>query len=73
MLSKYTIALLGPATLLFLILDKPSRMWFRHLAPYGAVLFAAVIFSPVIIWNVEHQWASFAFQSTNRVSSRACS
>lgn len=68
MLSKYTIALLGPATLLFITLDAPSRRWWRHPAPYAAVLLSIVIFSPVIIWNAQHHWASFAFQSADRVA-----
>lgn len=68
MLSKYTIALLGPATLLFLLLDPPSRVWFRRTAPYAAVLLAALIFSPVIIWNAGHGWASFAFQTGDRIA-----
>ncbi len=68
MLSKYTIALLGPATLLFLALDARSRRWFRHPAPYAAVLLSVVLFSPVIIWNARHEWASFAFQSADRVA-----
>ncbi len=67
MLSKYTIALLGPATLLFLVLDPPSRVWFRRLPPYGSVLLAVGIFSPVILWNAAHHWASFAFQSAGRL------
>ena len=68
MLSKYTIALLGPATLLFIAVDPQSRRWLRHPAPYAAVLLSIVIFSPVIIWNARHQWASFAFQSADRVA-----
>lgn len=71
MLSKYTIALLGPATLLFITLDAPSRRWWRHPAPYAAVLLSMAIFSPVLIWNARHQWASFAFQSTDRVAEAA--
>ena len=67
MLSKYTIALLGPAVLLFLWLDPPSRGWFLRPAPYGGVLLAAALFSPVIVWNSAHHWASFAFQSTGRL------
>ena len=67
MLSKYTIALLGPAALLFLCLDPASRVWFRRLPPYASVLLAAAIFSPVIVWNFTHHWASFAFQSTGRL------
>ncbi len=68
MISKYTIALLGPATLLFITLDARSRRWCAHPAPYLAVLLSAVIFSPVIIWNARHEWVSFAFQSIDRVA-----
>jgi dolichol-phosphate mannosyltransferase len=68
MLSKYTIALIGPATLLFMALDPQSRRWFRSGAPYGAVLLAAVIFTPVLIWNAQHDWASFAYQGVARVT-----
>ena len=68
MLSKYTIALIGLATLLFMALDAPSRRWFRHGAPYGAVLLSAAIFTPVLIWNAQHGWVSFAYQGVNRVA-----
>ena len=67
MLSKYTIGLLGPATLLLLALDVPSRVWFGRLTPYASALIAAGIFSPVIAWNAAHHWASFAFQSMGRL------
>ena len=67
MLSKYTIALLGPSTLLFILCDRDLRFWFRRMEPYGAALLALLIFSPVIAWNQAHHWASFAFQSANRV------
>ena len=32
------------------------------LAPYAAGVLAMLIFSPVLIWNSSHHWASFAFQ-----------
>ena len=67
MLSKYTVALLGPATLIFLALDPSSRPWFRRPLPYVTVVLAVLIFSPVIVWNYTHHWASFAFQSTGRL------
>jgi dolichol-phosphate mannosyltransferase len=70
MLSKYSIALLGLATLVFLVLDRKSRRWWWHPAPYVAVASALVIFSPVIIWNAQHEWASFAFQSADRVAEK---
>ena len=67
MLSKYTIALLGPATLIFLLLDPRSRRWLWSPWPYVAALIALLLFSPVITWNAAHDWASFAFQSTRRL------
>ena len=69
MISKYTIALLGGAMVLFLLVGKDSRKWLMRREPYLALLIACVLFSPVIIWNMHHSWASFAFQSEGRVSS----
>ena len=69
MISKYTIALLGGAIVLFLLVDKDSRKWLMRREPYLALLIACILFSPVIIWNMQHAWASFAFQSEGRVSS----
>jgi dolichol-phosphate mannosyltransferase len=68
MISKYTIALLGVVTLLFMLWDPNSRRWWRRFEPYGAAMLAAVIFSPVLIWNAQHDWASFAFQTSRRLA-----
>ena len=67
MLSKYTIALLGPATLLFVLLDPGLRRWLWQPWPYLAALIAAMIFSPVVIWNFLNDWASFSFQGEQRL------
>jgi dolichol-phosphate mannosyltransferase len=66
--SKYSIALLGLAALIFMLWDAPSRRWFRRPEPYVAALIAAAIFSPVVIWNAQHEWASFAFQTSRRLA-----
>jgi dolichol-phosphate mannosyltransferase len=68
MLSKYTIALLGPATLLFMLFDAEARSWFKRPAPYAAVLLSAAIFAPVVVWNSQHDWASFSYQSADRIA-----
>jgi len=68
MLSKYTIVLLAPATLAFILLDRPSRRWLRRPEPYLAALVAGLLFSPVILWNIRNEWASFLFQSVHRVN-----
>ncbi|MBZ5763386.1 glycosyltransferase family 39 protein [Rhizobium sp. VS19-DR104.2] len=69
--SKYTIALLGPAALIFLILDPKARRWLRKPEPYVAATLALALFSPVIYWNAIHGWAAFAFQSTQRLEDPA--
>ncbi|OQY26789.1 MAG: hypothetical protein B6244_12435 [Candidatus Cloacimonetes bacterium 4572_55] len=66
-LSKYTSGLLVGSTFLFLLASKKHRHWLISVHPYMALVLAFIIFSPVIIWNIEHEWASFAFQSTRRV------
>lgn len=68
MLAKYTIALLGPATLVFLLLDARARTWLMRPQPYVAALLAMVVFSPVVYWNLMNDFASFDFQSTRRLS-----
>lgn len=68
LLSKYTILLLVPAMLIFMIRDPQSRHWLRNWRPYAAGVLALVIFSPVIFWNATHEWASFAFQTSRRLA-----
>ena len=65
--SKYTIAFLGPAVLLFMLIDPTARKWFLRPQPYLCALLAGAIFSPVIWWNYENHWASFLFQSQGRL------
>jgi dolichol-phosphate mannosyltransferase len=68
LLAKYTIAMLGVAMLLFMVQNAPSRPWFRRWEPYLALLIAAAVFMPVIVWNAQHDWASFAFQTSRRLA-----
>lgn len=68
LLSKYTALFLVPSTLLLLILDGRYRPWLLRKEPYLALLIAALFFTPVILWNAEHNWASFGFQVGDRLS-----
>jgi dolichol-phosphate mannosyltransferase len=68
MISKYTIALLGPVTAAFMAWDPRSRRWWTRREPYVGALLALAIFSPVIIWNAQHEWSSFAFQTSRRLA-----
>ncbi|HME39907.1 MAG TPA: glycosyltransferase family 39 protein [Steroidobacteraceae bacterium] len=67
MLSKYSIGLLIPVTLAFMLWDRQARRWWLRWEPYAAALLALAIFSPVILWNAQHEWASFTFQTVRRL------
>jgi dolichol-phosphate mannosyltransferase len=70
-LSKYTMGLIVPAAVIFVLIDKNARRWLLRPQPYLALLIAAVIFLPDIIWNAQHNWASFGFQGARRWSGGA--
>ena len=60
--SKYTAILLPVGVFLALVVRRDFRIRLAEPGPYVATLIATVVFSPVIIWNAQHDWASFAFQ-----------
>jgi 4-amino-4-deoxy-L-arabinose transferase-like glycosyltransferase len=62
MTSKYTAAFLWFGIALWLLATPPLRTQLLRPAPWlGAVLGGAVVL-PVVLWNAEHGWASFARQ-----------
>ncbi len=69
LLSKYTAVFLALGTILFLLASPEQRFWFKRKEPYLAALIALVVFSPVLIWNQQHAWDSFLFQSSRRARS----
>ena len=70
LLSKYTIALVALSALIFALIDPQARRWLRRPVPYGAAMLALAVFSPVIVWNAQHEWASFLFQTSHRLADR---
>jgi len=66
-LGKYSGALLGPIVLLYLLTSARQRFWLAKPQPYLAFILAIVVFSPVLIWNSQHEWVSLAFQSSRRL------
>jgi hypothetical protein len=68
-LSKYIGALTSLGVLAFLLISPTERRWFRHPAPYVAATLAVLIILPVLVWNAQHGWASFAFQGSRGVAS----
>lgn len=67
MLSKYLAVFLFVGIGLFLLTSPKQRHWLARPQPWLAILLAIVIFSPVLIWNVENGFASFAFQGQRGV------
>ncbi|WP_343302962.1 glycosyltransferase family 39 protein [Chitinophaga niabensis] len=64
--SKYTAVFLPAGLLLFLVLSAPHRKWLLSPWLWAALILMIVASSPVIIWNIQHDMASFRFQSTGR-------
>lgn len=64
-LSKYHAALFALGLLGFFASMPARRGTLFHPAPYAGALLALAILSPVIVWNMEHGWASFAYQGRN--------
>ncbi|WP_228748180.1 glycosyltransferase family 39 protein [Bradyrhizobium sp. BR 10289] len=62
MLSKFTAIMFAPAVAAFVLVPDWRGRWLRSPYPYLAVLVAIAVFSPVLIWNAQHDWASFRFQ-----------
>ncbi len=62
LLSKFTAIMFAPAVAAFLLMPDWRWRWLRSPYPYLAVLIAIAVFSPVLIWNAQHDWASFRFQ-----------
>ncbi len=59
--------LLLPIVFLYLLTSAQQRHWLLKPQPYLAAVLAAAVFTPVLIWNAQHEWVSLAFQSSRRV------
>jgi 4-amino-4-deoxy-L-arabinose transferase-like glycosyltransferase len=62
LLSKYHAVLLPVGTALYLLLQPTARRCLRQAGPYLAALVGFALFTPVIVWNFRHGWASFLYQ-----------
>src|SRR4051812_39681286 len=68
LLSKFTAIMLLPAVIAFVLVPDWRRRWLLSPWPFLAALLAAIVFLPVLIWNAEHDWASFRFQFVRAVA-----
>lgn len=61
-LSKYT-AIAAPIALSIYALKKGYLIvWLKQPGLWLAILLTLVVISPVLIWNAQHDWASFIYQ-----------
>ena len=60
--SKYTAMFFGPAILIWLVSVPKLRRWLISPWLYLGGLVALLVFSPVVLWNADHQWVSFIKQ-----------
>lgn len=57
-LAKYTMVLFFPALVLFCVVVKEKRVWFRRPGPYLSVIVAALCCVPILLWNAQHGWVT---------------
>jgi hypothetical protein len=61
-LSKYHAFVFALSFFAYLLASSRGRDLLRTPRPWLAALVALLVFSPVLIWNHAHDWASFRFQ-----------
>ena len=62
LLSKYSNLFVGASILLWLVVLPRNRAWFRSWQLWAGGALACLLALPVVLWNLEHDWASFAKQ-----------
>jgi 4-amino-4-deoxy-L-arabinose transferase-like glycosyltransferase len=67
-LSKYSAVFTLIGLLCFLAGSPRHRRWILRPEPCAGALLAFTVFLPVIVWNYQNHWISFAFQSNRVVS-----
>lgn len=66
LLSKYTMAAFGVAALGWLLSEAQQRRHLTTAKPIVAIAIAFILFTPNLLWNAQHQFASF--QHTAEIS-----
>ncbi len=64
--SKYTGVALQGGLALFLLLSPEHRRLWRTPWPWACLLLAQLCMAPVYVWNAQHGFASFLFQTQER-------
>ena len=59
LLSKYTMLLFLPSLFLCILCIKPYRLRLFRVAPWGGLVLGMCLFTPVLLWNSNNEWATF--------------
>lgn len=70
LLSKFQAFLLPVGVLAFLLLSRTHRIWLKRPGPYLALVAAALVFAPNLIWNWQHQWIAFTYSGARGLGYR---
>ena len=68
LLSKFMLVFFAPALLAYVLATAGNRHWLKSPWLWGGVGVALLLFTPVLVWNAQHDWASFRFQSGRATS-----
>ena len=69
LLSKFTAAFFVAGVGLAFLTTPSLRRWLVSPAAWAALALAAAIFSPFVLWNAEHGWATFVKQGGRAAAS----
>ena len=67
MLANYTMIFFAVTILTWLLLTPQLRGWLLTPWPWISGLIALAVFSPTLIWNAEHHWASILYNYNRRL------
>ncbi len=62
LLAKYSAFFLGVGIVAWLLFTPSMRKWLLTPWPYLGGVIALAMFAPVVVWNAQHDWASFLKQ-----------
>jgi dolichol-phosphate mannosyltransferase len=66
-LAKYSIAVVPVGLLVYALWERKLASWLLSGWVWLGVLISIIVVSPVLIWNHQHDWASFGFQFAKRL------
>ena len=57
-LVKYTMVFFVFSAFLYLLFNKDKRGLFLRIKPWLSLIFTAIVSSPIVIWNYQHNWVT---------------